>query len=62
MRSIGITLPDVKYLISILAPGFKIGGQHFTMPIDAADPLLVQLTAEPLQLGASCASRSSKTR
>ncbi len=47
----GIDLPNGKYLISILAPGFKIGGRHFAMQIDDAGPLVVQLTPEPLQLG-----------
>ncbi|MEO8229475.1 MAG: SdrD B-like domain-containing protein [Chloroflexota bacterium] len=47
----GIVLPNGKYLISILAPGFKIGGQHFSMPIDNASPLVAKLTPEPLKLG-----------
>ena len=47
----GVDLPDGKYLISILAAGYKIGGQHFSMPIDDAGPLVAQLAPEPLPLG-----------
>ena len=31
-------LPDGRYLISVLADGYKLDGAHFTMPIDTADP------------------------
>ena len=32
----GIALPPGKYLISVLADGYKIDGEHFTVPL--ADP------------------------
>ena len=44
----GIDLPDGKYLISVLADGYKIGGQHFTMPLADASPVVVALQPHPL--------------
>ncbi len=45
----GFDLPDGKYLISVVADGYKIGGAHFTMPIDTANgPVVVELEPNPL--------------
>jgi len=30
----GLTLPDGRYLISVMADGFKLDGAHFTMPVN----------------------------
>ncbi len=40
-------LDDGKYLISVLADGYKLGGQHFTMPLDPG-PVVVELQPMPL--------------
>jgi hypothetical protein len=42
----GFDLPPGKYLISVLANGYKIGGQHFTVPL--AEPVTVRLHPDPL--------------
>jgi len=42
----GINLPDGKYLVSVLAEGYKIGGAHFTVPL--AGPVTVALQPHPL--------------
>ncbi len=44
----GLHLADGKYLISVLADGYKIDGAHFTMPIDDAAPVPVSLQPMPL--------------
>ncbi|MFN2183931.1 MAG: SdrD B-like domain-containing protein [Anaerolineae bacterium] len=44
----GISLPDGKYVISVLADGYKIDGAHFTVPL--ADPGLIEVGAHPLPL------------
>jgi hypothetical protein len=44
----GLTLPDGKYLISVMADGYKIGGEHFTMPLPTTAPLQVELHPHPL--------------
>jgi hypothetical protein len=44
----GISLPPGKYVISVLADGYKIDGEHFTVPL--ADPGLVEVAAHPLPL------------
>ncbi len=41
-------LPDGRYLISVLADGYKLDGEHFTMPIDDSAPLTVELQPHPL--------------
>ena len=41
-------LPDGNYLISVLADGYKVGGEHFTVPLE--DPGLVQVAVHPLPL------------
>jgi len=43
-----VTLPDGNYLISILADGYKVDGEHFAMPLP--DPGLVQVAVHPLPL------------
>jgi SdrD B-like domain/IPT/TIG domain len=44
----GIDLPDGKYLISVLADGYKIDGQHFSVPFDDAAGVTVQMAPDPL--------------
>jgi len=44
----GLVLPDGKYLISVMANGYKIGGVHFTMPMDDANSVTVSLQPHPL--------------
>ena len=46
----GLNLPDGKYLISVVADGYKIGGAHFTVPL--ADPGLVTVALQPHPLPA----------
>jgi hypothetical protein len=43
----GLDLPDGKYLISVLADGYKLDGAHFTMPLGDA-PVPVELQPMPL--------------
>lgn len=43
----GLDLPDGSYLISVLADGYKLGGQHFTVPLGDT-PLQVELQPMPL--------------
>ncbi|MCX6045653.1 MAG: hypothetical protein NT075_11125, partial [Chloroflexi bacterium] len=42
----GLTLPDGRYLISVLADGYKLDGAHFTMPLNG--PVTVELQPHPL--------------
>ncbi|MFN2196591.1 MAG: hypothetical protein ACK2UW_10770, partial [Anaerolineales bacterium] len=44
----GLQLPDGKYLISVLADGYKIDGAHFTVPLP--DPGLVTVQMQPYDL------------
>lgn len=44
----GINLPDGKYLVSVLADGFKIDGAHFTVPLE--DPGQVTVQMQPYDL------------
>ncbi len=44
----GINLPDGRYLISVLADGYKLDGAHFTVPL--ADPGLVTVELQPFPL------------
>jgi uncharacterized repeat protein (TIGR01451 family) len=45
----GFDLPNGKYLISVVADGYKIGGQHFSVPLDAANNTIkVELEPNPL--------------
>ena len=43
-----MTLPDGKYLISVLADGFKIDGEHFTLPMEAPGTVTVGVQPNPL--------------
>jgi hypothetical protein len=47
----GIDLPDGKYLISVLADGYKVSGAWFTMPLE--DPGLVVVEVQPHPLPAA---------
>ncbi len=42
----GLNLPDGRYLISMRADGYKLGGAHFTMPFDG--DVVVELQPQPL--------------
>jgi uncharacterized repeat protein (TIGR01451 family) len=44
----GLTLPDGRYLISILADGYKIDGEHFTVPFTGSG--LVTVKMQPYDL------------
>jgi len=43
----GLDLPNGNYLISVLTDGYKLGGQHFTVPIQNS-PVVVELQPMPL--------------
>lgn len=44
----GLDLPDGKYLISVLADGYKMGGIHITMPMEGTGDVTVGLQPHPL--------------
>ena len=44
----GLDLPDGKYLISVLADGYKLDGIHFTVPFTTSDPVIVEVQPDPL--------------
>ena len=44
----GLDVPDGRYLISVLADGYKLDGEHFTMPLADGEQVVVRLTAPPL--------------
>lgn len=44
----GLDLPAGKYLISILADGYKMGGAHFTVPFVETGLVTVKLQPNPL--------------
>lgn len=44
----GLTLEPGKYLISIVAEGYKIGGAHFSIPMEAPGLVTVELQPHPL--------------
>ena len=44
----GLDLPDGRYLISVLADGYKLDGTHFTIPMEA--PGVVTVPLQPLPL------------
>jgi hypothetical protein len=52
-----ITLPAGKYLISVIADGFKIDGKHFSIPMEESAPGsgvgLVEVQMQPLALPAA---------
>ncbi|MEZ4864695.1 MAG: SdrD B-like domain-containing protein [Caldilineaceae bacterium] len=43
-----LTLPDGKYLITVMADGYKLDGLHFTLPRPDTGPLIVQVQPHPL--------------
>ncbi len=45
--SAGFTLPDGRYLISVLADGYELDGLHFTVPFDGT--LTLPMIATPLK-------------
>ncbi len=47
-ESTGIDLPPGDYLISVLAPGFKLDGTWFSVPME--EPGIVEVQAQPLPL------------
>ena len=44
----GFDLPDGKYLVSVLADGHKMGGAHFTVPLQDPGQVTVRLQPHPL--------------
>lgn len=44
----GLDLPDGKYLISVMANGYKMGGAHFTVPLQGSGEVTVSLAPNPL--------------
>ena len=44
----GLTLPDGRYLISVMADGFKLDGVHFTVPLPDTGLVTVELQPTPL--------------
>lgn len=44
----GLDLPDGKYLISVLADGYKLDGTHFTVPFTTSAPVVVEVQPDPL--------------
>ncbi|MGQ9554935.1 MAG: SdrD B-like domain-containing protein, partial [Anaerolineae bacterium] len=44
----GIDLPPGRYLISVLAEGFKLDGEHFSVPV--TEPGLITVAVQPLPL------------
>jgi hypothetical protein len=44
----GINLPDGKYLISVLADGYKMSGAHFSVPLEDPGLVTVELQPHPL--------------
>lgn len=43
----GLDIPDGRYLISVLADGFKLDGAHFTVPLSGPVTVLLQPTPIP---------------
>lgn len=44
----GLNLPDGKYLISVMADGYKLDGEHFTVPLE--EPAILHVELHPLPL------------
>ncbi len=44
----GLDLPDGRYLISVIADGYKIDGAHFTVPLTGTGLVPVELQPNPL--------------
>jgi hypothetical protein len=43
-----LDLPDGRYLVSVLADGYKIDGVHVTMPLTSSAPVVVEVQPNPL--------------
>lgn len=43
-----VSLPDGRYLVSVLADGYKIDGAHVTMPLTDPTEIVVELQPNPL--------------
>jgi SdrD B-like protein len=46
-----LILPDGRYLISVMADGYKIDGEWFTVPLESPGLVTVGLNPDPLPLG-----------
>lgn len=44
----GLTLPNGRYLISVLADGYKLDGEHFSVPLPDTGLVTVELQPHPL--------------
>ncbi|MCB9445415.1 MAG: hypothetical protein H6669_14405, partial [Ardenticatenaceae bacterium] len=44
----GLNLPDGRYLISVLADGYKLDGAHFSVPFSGSGLVTVELQPQPL--------------
>ena len=44
----GLDLPNGRYLISVIADGYKIDGEHFTVPLPDPGEVTVELQPNPL--------------
>jgi hypothetical protein len=44
----GLTLPDGRYLISVIADGYRLDGAHFTVPLQDPGEVTVELQPFPL--------------
>ncbi len=44
----GLDLPDGKYLVSVMVNGYKMGGAHFTVPLQGSGEVTVALQPNPL--------------
>ncbi len=44
----GLTLPPGRYLVSVVADGYKIGGAHFSVPLPGTGEVTVALQPHPL--------------
>jgi IPT/TIG domain-containing protein len=49
-EAIGLALPDGKYLISVLADGYKLDGAKFTVPMESPALVTVGVQPNPLPL------------
>ncbi len=44
----GLTLPDGRYIVSVMADGYKLDGAHFTVPMEEPGVVTVELQPTPL--------------
>ncbi|MHB0878001.1 MAG: hypothetical protein ACYC5O_18355, partial [Anaerolineae bacterium] len=47
-ETVGVNLPAGRYLISVLADGYKLDGEHFTAPFTGVAPVVVRVQPLPL--------------